>query len=68
VGQVLVITALASLTYAIIEGPEDVAAKARSLGGVRDDSVVADCEAALRWLKDLPSSNGKAGIIGTCSG
>jgi carboxymethylenebutenolidase len=48
--------------------PDDVAAKARSLGGVRDDSVVADCEAALRWLKDLPSSNGKAGIIGTCSG
>jgi carboxymethylenebutenolidase len=29
---------------------------------------VADCEAALRWLKDLPSSNGKAGVIGTCSG
>jgi carboxymethylenebutenolidase len=32
--------------------PDDVAAKARSLGDVRDDSVVADCEAALRWLKD----------------
>jgi carboxymethylenebutenolidase len=35
-------------------GTPDVAAKARSLGGVRDDSVVADCKAALMWLKDLP--------------
>ena len=63
--------------------PDDVAATVRSQGGVPDDSVVADCEAALRWLKgqtssngpssDGPSSNGsssngKAGIIGTCSG
>ena len=37
-------------------------------GGVRDDSVVADCAAALRWLKALPTSNGKVGIIGSCSG
>jgi carboxymethylenebutenolidase len=48
--------------------PDDVAAKARSQGGVPDDSVVADCEAALAWLKAQPVSNGKAGIIGTCSG
>jgi carboxymethylenebutenolidase len=48
--------------------PDDVAALARSRRGVRDDSVVADCEAALRWLKSLPDSNGRAGIIGTCSG
>ena len=48
--------------------PDDIAAVARSRGGVRDDSVVADCGAALRWLKALPLSNGKAGIIGTCSG
>ena len=48
--------------------PDDVAAKVRSQGGVHDDSVVADCAAALGWLKALPSSNGKAGIIGTCSG
>jgi carboxymethylenebutenolidase len=48
--------------------PDDVAAKARSHGGVPDDSVVADCEAALAWLKAQPVSNGKAGIIGTCSG
>ncbi len=48
--------------------PDDVAATVRSRGGVPDDSVVADCAAALQWLRALPSSNGKAGIIGTCSG
>lgn len=48
--------------------PDDIAARARSQGGVSDDSVVADCEAALTWLKAQPVSSGKAGIIGTCSG
>jgi carboxymethylenebutenolidase len=48
--------------------PDDVAATVRSQGGVHDVSVVADCAAALAWLKALPASNGKAGIIGTCSG
>lgn len=48
--------------------PDDVAAKVRSEGGVRDDSVIADCEAALAWLKARPSHNGKVGIMGTCSG
>jgi carboxymethylenebutenolidase len=48
--------------------PDDVAAKVRSEGGVRDDSVVADCSAALAWLKARPGHNGKVGIMGTCSG
>jgi carboxymethylenebutenolidase len=48
--------------------PDDVTAHVRSEGGVADESVVADCAAALHWLKSLPTSNGKAGIIGTCSG
>jgi carboxymethylenebutenolidase len=48
--------------------PDDVAATVRSQGGVHDDSVVADCGGALSWLKALPASNGKVGIIGTCSG
>ena len=48
--------------------PDDVAARVRSQGGVPDESVVADCAAALGWLKARPTSNGKAGIIGTCSG
>lgn len=48
--------------------PDDVAAKVRAQGGVADDSVVGDCEAAMRFLRSLPTSNGKVGIIGTCSG
>ena len=47
--------------------PEDVAAK-RAAGGVPDDQAVGDLEAAARFLKALPTSNGKAGIFGTCSG
>jgi carboxymethylenebutenolidase len=48
--------------------PDDVAAAVRAQGGVPDDSVVADCAAALSWLKAQPTSNGRAGIIGSCSG
>jgi carboxymethylenebutenolidase len=48
--------------------PDDVAARVRTQGGVHDDSVLADCAAALAWLKALPTSNGRAGIIGSCSG
>ena len=48
--------------------PDDVAATVRAQGGVHDDSVVADCAAALAWLTARPEGNGKAGIIGTCSG
>jgi carboxymethylenebutenolidase len=48
--------------------PDDIAAKVRGEGGVPDDTVVADCAAAREWLLAQPTSNGKAGIIGTCSG
>jgi carboxymethylenebutenolidase len=48
--------------------PDDIAAKVRADGGIADDQVVADCSAAAKWLKALPTSNGKVGIIGTCSG
>lgn len=48
--------------------PDDVAAKARSEGGAVDDLVVADCQAAMEWLKSQPTANGKVGIMGTCSG
>jgi carboxymethylenebutenolidase len=48
--------------------PDDIAAKVRGEGGVPDDSVVADCAAAREWLLAQPTSNGKVGIIGPCSG
>ena len=48
--------------------PDDVAANARAAGGVSDESVIGDCDAAMQVLKALPYSNGKVGIIGTCSG
>lgn len=48
--------------------PDDVAAKARGEGGVSDDSVIGDCQASLQYLRSLPYSSGKVGIIGSCSG
>ena len=48
--------------------PDDIAAKVRADGGVPDDRVLGDCRAAAQWLKSQPQSNGKVGIIGTCSG
>ena len=48
--------------------PDDVTAKVRAEGGVPDASVIADCVAAAEWLRANPKSNGKVGIIGTCSG
>ena len=48
--------------------PEDVAAKARAGGGVPDDQVVGDVAGAREFLSSLPTSNGKVGVFGTCSG
>jgi carboxymethylenebutenolidase len=48
--------------------PEEVAAGVRTRGGVPDESVVADCEAALQYLQSLPNCNRKVGVIGGCSG
>jgi carboxymethylenebutenolidase len=48
--------------------PDDIAAKVRADGGVADDQVVADLDAARQWLRVQPSSNGRVGIVGTCSG
>jgi len=48
--------------------PDDVAAKVRGEGGVSDDQVVGDIGNAMRNLKSQPSSNGKVGVFGTCSG
>jgi len=48
--------------------PDEIAAKAREAGGVSDDSVMGDCEGALKFLKSQAYSNGRAGVIGMCSG
>ncbi|MFN0146040.1 MAG: dienelactone hydrolase family protein, partial [Dehalococcoidia bacterium] len=48
--------------------PEDVGAKIRAEGGVSDDRVMGDVEGAMRFLRALPYSNGKVGVVGTCSG
>ena len=48
--------------------PDDIASAARGQGGVSDDSVLADTEGAAAFLNSLPYTNGKVGIIGSCSG
>src|SRR5262249_4683559 len=48
--------------------PDDVNAVARGAGGSPDATVVGDCAASMHFLKALPYSNGKVGIIGPCSG
>ncbi|HWD07671.1 MAG TPA: dienelactone hydrolase family protein [Actinomycetota bacterium] len=48
--------------------PDDAAAASRAKGGVPDERLVGDVEAAGNYLKGLPSSNGKLGTIGYCSG
>src|SRR5580698_2425245 len=48
--------------------PDDAAAAAREAGGVPDEQFVGDARAAVEALRALPTSNGKVGVIGYCSG
>ena len=48
--------------------PDDAAAAAREAGGVPDEQFVGDTRGALDALRALPTSNGKVGVIGYCSG
>jgi carboxymethylenebutenolidase len=48
--------------------PDDAAAAARAAGGVPDDRLVGDVDGATRYLRSMPASNGKVGVIGYCSG
>ena len=48
--------------------PDDAAAAARAKGGMPDDQVVGDVAGAADYLRGLPGSNGKVGVIGYCSG
>jgi carboxymethylenebutenolidase len=49
-------------------GPDDAAAAARAAGGVPDARCLGDLDGAARFLRALPSANGKVGVIGYCSG
>jgi carboxymethylenebutenolidase len=48
--------------------PADAAATARAQGGVPDARLVGDVGGAAAHLRSLPTSNGKVGVIGYCSG
>jgi carboxymethylenebutenolidase len=48
--------------------PDDASAAVRAKGGVPDERLVGDVGGAAAYLRSLPSSNGKVGVIGYCSG
>src|SRR3954449_3794624 len=48
--------------------PDDAAATARAQGGIADSQLTGDVAGAAAWLRRLPTSNGKVGSIGYCSG
>jgi carboxymethylenebutenolidase len=48
--------------------PDDAAAAVRAAGGVPDERLLGDAGAAIAYLRGLPGSNGKVGVIGYCSG
>jgi carboxymethylenebutenolidase len=48
--------------------PDDVAAVARSKGGVSDAQVIGDVKGSILYLQTLATHNGKIGVIGFCSG
>jgi carboxymethylenebutenolidase len=48
--------------------PDDAAAIARARGGVPDQRLLGDVAGAVAHLRSLPTSNGKVGTIGHCSG
>jgi carboxymethylenebutenolidase len=47
---------------------DDLAAAARAAGGVSDAQSMGDAKGAADYLRALPYSNGKVGVIGFCSG
>ena len=48
--------------------PDDAAAASRAAGGVPDERLLGDVSGAIDHLRSLPTSNGKVGVIGYCSG
>jgi carboxymethylenebutenolidase len=54
--------------YAPGAKPTDAAKAAMEAGGVPDDQCVGDVRGAADYLRAIPSSNGRIGVIGYCSG
>jgi carboxymethylenebutenolidase len=54
--------------YAPGASAADAAAAAFEAGGVPDDQCIGDVGGALHFLRTLPTANGRAGVIGHCSG
>ncbi len=50
------------------EASDDAAARVRAKGGVPDARLVGDAAGAAAYLRALPTSNGRVGVIGYCSG
>jgi carboxymethylenebutenolidase len=48
--------------------PDDASAAVRAAGGVPDERLLGDVAGAAAHLRSLPTSNGKVGVIGYCSG
>ena len=48
--------------------PDDVGARVRAAGSVADAQVIGDVAGAMEYLRAQPYANGKAGVIGFCSG
>lgn len=48
--------------------PDDCAARARAAGGVSDDQVIGDVAGCVEFLRAQKQSNGKAAVMGFCSG
>jgi carboxymethylenebutenolidase len=48
--------------------PDDAAAASRAAGGVPDSRLVGDVAGARNYLLSQPTSNGRTGVIGFCSG
>ena len=48
--------------------PEENSASIRAAGGMPDDRTMGDVQGAIDYLRELPSLNGKVGVIGYCSG
>jgi carboxymethylenebutenolidase len=48
--------------------PEENSASVRAAGGMPDDRTMGDVQAAVDYVRALPFSSGKVGVIGYCSG